>query len=68
MEKLRDAEIPAVIYYPKPLHLQDAFNDLNHSAGDFTVAESISQRIFNLPMHPYLSDDNISEICDILIS
>ena len=68
MEKLRDAEIPTAIYYPKPLHLQDAFNDLNYSTGDFTVAESISQRIFSLPMHPYLSDDNISEICDILIS
>ena len=67
MEKLRNADIPTAIYYPKPLHLQDAFNDLNYSTGDFTVAESISQRIFSLPMHPYLSDDNISEICDILI-
>ena len=68
MEKLRDADIPTAIYYPKPLHLQDAFSDLNYSAGYFPVAESISQRIFSLPMHPYLSDDNISKICDILIS
>ena len=68
MEKLRDADIPTAIYYPKPLHLQDAFSDLNYSTGDFPVAESISQRIFSLPMHPYLSDDNISKICDILIS
>ena len=68
MEKLRDADIPTAIYYPKPLHLQDAFSDLNYSTGNFPVAESISQRIFSLPMHPYLSDDNISEICDILIS
>ena len=68
MENLRDADIPTAIYYPKPLHLQDAFSDLNYSTGDFPVAESISQRIFSLPMHPYLSDDNISKICDILIS
>ena len=68
MEKLRDADIPTAIYYPKPLHLQGAFSDLNYSTGDFPVAESISQRIFSLPMHPYLSDDNISKICDILIS
>ena len=68
MEKLRDADIPTAIYYPKPLHLQDAFSDLNYSTGDFPVAESISQRIFSIPMHPYLSDDNISKICDILIS
>ena len=68
MEKLRDADIPTAIYYPKPLHLQGAFSDLNYSTGDFPVAESISQRIFSVPMHPYLSDDSISEICDILIS
>jgi len=68
MEKLRDADIPTAIYYPRLLHLQDAFSDLNYSTGDFPVAESISQRIFSLPMHPYLSDDNISKICDILIS
>ena len=68
MEKLRDADIPTAIYYPRPLHLQDAFSDLNYSTGDFPVAESISQRIFSIPMHPYLSDDNISKICDILIS
>jgi len=68
MEKLKDSGIPTVIYYPKPLHLQGAFSDLNYSTGDFPVAESISQRIFSLPMHPYLSDASISEICDILIS
>ena len=68
IEKLRDADIPTTIYYPQPLHLQEAFGELNYSTGDFPVAESISQRIFSLPMHPYLSDDNISEICNILIS
>ena len=64
MEKLRDADIPTAIYYPKPLHLQDAFSDLNYSTGDFPVAESISQRIFSLPMHPYLSSDTQDYIID----
>jgi len=68
MEKLRDADIPTAIYYPKPLHLQDAFSDLNYSTGDFPVSESISQRIFSLPMHPYLTNDSINRICDILLS
>ena len=68
MKKLKDSGIPTAIYYSKPLHLQDAFSDLNYSTGDFPVSESISQRIFSLPMRPYLSDDSISEICDILIS
>ncbi len=68
MKKLKDSGIPTAIYYPKPLHLQEAFCNLDYALGDFPVAESISQRIFSLPMHPYLSDDSISEICDILIS
>lgn len=68
MDKLKDANIPTAIYYPKPLHLQDAFKNLKYSLGDYPVAESISQRIFSLPMHPYLSDNIINKICDILIS
>jgi len=68
IKKLKDSGIPAAIYYPKPLHLQDAFSDLNYSTGDFPVSESISQRIFSLPMHPYLTNDSINRICDILLS
>jgi len=67
MKKLKDAGIPTAIYYPKPLHLQEAFCNLDYALGDFPVSESISQRIFSLPMHPYLTDDNINKICEILI-
>ena len=67
-ERLKESGIPTAIYYAKPLHLQMAFKNLGYKAGDFPVAESISQRIFSLPMHPYLTDDNINKICDILIT
>ena len=67
MKKLKDSGIPTAIYYPKPLHLQEAFCNLDYALGDFPVSESISQRIFSLPMHPYLTDDNIIKICEILI-
>jgi UDP-2-acetamido-2-deoxy-ribo-hexuluronate aminotransferase len=53
--KLKEAGIPTAIYYPKPLHLQDAFSNLNYKAGDFPVCEAISKRIFAIPMHPYLT-------------
>ena len=67
-QRLKESEIPTAIYYAKPLHLQMAFKNLGYKAGDFPVSESISQRIFSLPMHPYLTDDNINKICDILIT
>lgn len=55
LERLKKAGIPTAIYYPKPLHLQTAYKDLGYVEGDFPLAESISKRIFSLPMHPYAS-------------
>ncbi|MDQ1265402.1 MAG: hypothetical protein QG635_552, partial [Bacteroidota bacterium] len=63
---LKEAGIPTAIYYPKPLHLQDAFANLGYGSGDFPVTESIASRIFALPMHPYLSDEEIGMICKII--
>ena len=66
---LSDKNIPTAIYYPKPLHMQEAFSkllnvDLDNS---FNITEDISSRIFSIPMHPYLSDDEIGQICTALI-
>lgn len=59
---LKKNDVPTAIYYPIPLHLQPAFADLNYSKNDFPVAESISERIFSIPMHPYINDDEIELI------
>ena len=61
---LNKAGIPTAVYYPKPLHLQDAFGSLGHAPGDFPLAEAAAARIFSLPMHPYLEDDQIVFIAD----
>ncbi|HQU74863.1 MAG TPA: DegT/DnrJ/EryC1/StrS family aminotransferase [Calditrichia bacterium] len=57
MARLKAKGIPTAVYYPKPLHLQDAFADLGYIMGDFPVTEKMMTRIFSLPMHPYLSTD-----------
>jgi UDP-2-acetamido-2-deoxy-ribo-hexuluronate aminotransferase len=54
LNKLKELGIPTAIYYPRPLHLQTAFSRLGYRQGDFPVAEYVSDRIFSLPMHPYL--------------
>jgi dTDP-4-amino-4,6-dideoxygalactose transaminase len=64
--KLKDAGIPTAIYYPKPLHLQDAFAFLGYKEGEFPISESISKRIFSLPMHPYLQAEDQQRIAEIL--
>jgi len=55
LKKLQEAGIPTAIYYPKPLHLQEAYRGLGYRVGDLPVSERIADRIFSLPMHPYLS-------------
>jgi dTDP-4-amino-4,6-dideoxygalactose transaminase len=65
--KTLEAEgIPTAIYYPKPLHLQQAFAPLGYQPGDFPVSEDISSRIFSLPMHPYLRAQDQERIAELL--
>ena len=67
-ETLKAADIPTAIYYPKPLHLQEAFLSLGYKKGDFPVSEKTSREIFSLPMHPYLGDEVIKRIVSIIKS
>ena len=64
--KLKAADIPTAIYYPKPLHLQSAFADLGYRKGDFPISEDISGRIFSLPMHPYLAEEDQQKIAAVI--
>ncbi len=66
LERLSSNGIPAAIYYPKPLHLQEAFRFLEYNRGDFPISEEVSDQIFSLPMHPYLTENEQSFIVDVL--
>ncbi len=63
-DQLKVAGIPTAIYYPRPLHLQSAFSFLGYQNGDFPVSEDCAQRIFSLPMHPYLTEAEQQKIAD----
>ena len=65
-DKLKAAEIPTAIYYPQPLHLQTAFSSLGYQKGDFPISEDCAQRIFSLPMHPYLLEEDQKKIADVI--
>jgi UDP-2-acetamido-2-deoxy-ribo-hexuluronate aminotransferase len=68
LQKLQTAAIPTAIYYPLPLHLQRAFAHLGYKNGDFPVSESVSRRIFSLPMHPYLGQADQEMIVKVLLN
>lgn len=63
---LKEEGIPSAVYYPKPLHLQDAFTGLGYSYGDMPVSEKVAGEIFSIPMHPYLSESDQVKITDAI--
>lgn len=65
-ESLRVAGVPSEIYYPLCLHLQGAFKNLGHKAGDFPVAEAASREVLSLPVYPELSDANQDRVVDAI--
>ena len=59
---LESKGIPAMIYYPVPLHLQKAYQDVRYQAGDFPVAEQLSACVLSLPMHTELDTEQLEYI------
>lgn len=60
---LASKEIPAMIYYPIPLHLQKAYLDERYKAGDFPVTEALCACVVSLPMHTELDEETLQYIC-----
>lgn len=59
---LQTRDIPSMIYYPVPLHLQEAYQFLGYQRGDFPVAEKLSEQVLSLPMHTELTNDQLNHI------
>ena len=68
MNNLSAKGIPSMIYYPKPMHQQTAFaNILNEQPGNCIVSEELSKTALSLPLHPYITEEEIGTVCDALI-
>lgn len=63
-QALKEKGIPTMVYYPKPMHLQKAFSDLDGKAGDFPITEALCGQVLALPMHPYLKEEEIETVCN----
>jgi len=66
--RLKAAGVPSNVYYPRPMHLQPAYVEYGQGEGSLPVAEMLSQVVLSLPMHPYLSEDEIDRVSSALIS
>ena len=61
-EGLAERNIPAMIYYPVPLHQQKAYLDPRYKDGDFPVAERLAACVLSLPMHTELDEEQLKYI------
>jgi UDP-2-acetamido-2-deoxy-ribo-hexuluronate aminotransferase len=54
--------IPSMIYYPGPLHMQEAYSYLGYNAGDFPVTKELCKEVLSLPMHPDMEKEQLDYI------
>ncbi len=66
-EALAEKGIPAMIYYPVPLHQQKAYRDPRYKDGDFPVAERLASCVLSLPMHTELDEEQLEYITSNVI-
>jgi dTDP-4-amino-4,6-dideoxygalactose transaminase len=67
IKHLADKGIPAMIYYPVPLHQQKAYRDERYKDGDFPVSEKLAKTVLSLPMHSELTVEQLGYICDSVL-
>ena len=65
--KLKEVGIPTMIYYPIPLHKQIVYNGYDFNLEDLKVSENLCKCVLSLPMHPYMSEEQIETISNEII-
>ncbi|PLX23813.1 MAG: transcriptional regulator [Salinivirgaceae bacterium] len=62
---LKEKGVPAMVYYPIPLHKQKAFEKWTDSR-EFPVSDELAERVLSLPMHTELKKEELTYICDTI--
>jgi dTDP-4-amino-4,6-dideoxygalactose transaminase len=65
-KKLKDKGISTAVYYPRPLHLQECYNDLGYKKGDLPAAKKACEEVLALPIDPNLNEKEIMFVVETL--
>lgn len=60
--KLREKDIPTMVYYMKPMHMQGAFADTDSAVADCPVTEELCKKVLSLPLHPYMTEEQVGMV------
>lgn len=63
---LKGQGIPSMVYYPTPMHRQKAYETTDSSEPDCPVADKLCDTVLSLPIHPYISLEDIHGVCDAI--
>ncbi len=66
-EHLASKDIPAMIYYPVPLHSQPAYRHPVNEGKKYPVTDKLCASVISLPMHTELDEDTLKQITDSVI-
>lgn len=61
---LASCGVEALVHYPRPIHLQEAYRDLGYANGAFPTAERLSRRMLSLPIYPELPQAHLQYVVD----
>ncbi|MHB1152807.1 MAG: DegT/DnrJ/EryC1/StrS family aminotransferase [Eubacteriales bacterium] len=64
---LKDIGIPSMVYYPRGMHQQSATIKYGFNNGEFTNTEKVVKTCLSLPIHPYMTDDDVQKITTEII-
>lgn len=65
---LQEKGIPTMIYYPMPLHFQQAFHQVRYKKGDFPICENLCEIVLSLPIHTEMEKDQVVFIANTIKS
>lgn len=63
---LKKADIPSMVYYPNPMHGQTAYRSLALPQDCCPTASRLCETVLSLPMHPYMTDSEVENVCDVI--
>lgn len=63
---LTENGVETKVHYPVPIHLQKPYMELGYKRGNFPVCESQAERILSLPIHQYLTEDQIQYVAGLI--
>jgi len=65
---LTERGVASAVFYPKPLHLQEAFRELGYKEGDLPVTEGICRQVLSLPVYPELTEGQLEYVAESVVA